>query len=383
MNFPSAPLIEAGGAVLRVSGDLDIASAPALAEAIEDQPDGVLCIDMRDVAFMDSAGAEVLVGAARSRGTAGCLIVHEPRPALARVFDPPGAARRPEPPRRDRRPGRRPRPPGIGWKQPTFPDVAVRQPTGHDLAECPYRRDGPMDRTDGRTSNLLLDSLPRVNRHALLSESATYPIELRHVFLEPGDEVERVLCPVSGTLSIIAEPGGDGRRVEAATVGREGVANVHAALGSRVAGQQLVGQVAGEAIGIDVEIFGKLVAEDDRLRVLVNGYVEAVFAQTVLSVACNALHHLTERCARWLLMTHDRVDTDEFELTHELLATMLGVTRPSMSVAAKTLQAAGLITYRRGRITVVDREGLEDAACPCYELIRSEYSRLVPITNHS
>jgi CRP-like cAMP-binding protein len=240
-----------------------------------------------------------------------------------------------------------------------------------------------MDRTNARTSNLLLDSLPRADREVLVSEGARYPIELRHVYLQPGDEVERVLFPVSGTLSIIAEPGGDGRRVEAATVGREGVANVHAALGSRVAGQQLVGQVAGEAIGIEVETFGKFVAEDDRLRELVNGYVEAVFAQTVLSVACNALHQLNERCARWLLVTHDRVDSDEFELTHGLLATMLGVTRPSVSVAAKTLQAAGLITYRRGRITIVDREGLEEASCPCYELIRSEYSRLVPITNHS
>ena len=236
---------------------------------------------------------------------------------------------------------------------------------------------------NGRTSNLLLDSLPRVDRDAVLSESVRYPIELRRVYLEPGDDVERVLFPVSGTLSIIVEPGGDGRRVEAATVGREGVANVHAALGSRVAGQQLIGQVAGEAIGIDIEIFGKLVAEVDRLRALVNGYVEAVFAQTILSAACNALHHLNERCARWLLATHDRVDTDGFDLTHELLATMLGVTRPSVSGAAKTLQAAGLITYRRGRITVVDREGLEDASCPCYGLIRSEYSRLVPITNRT
>jgi CRP-like cAMP-binding protein len=240
-----------------------------------------------------------------------------------------------------------------------------------------------MDRTNGRTSNLLLDSLPRVDRDAVLSESVRYPIELRRAYLQPGDDVERVLFPVSGTLSIIVEPGGDGRRVEAATVGREGVANVHAALGSRVAGQQLIGQVAGEAIGIDVEIFGKLVAEVDRLRALVNGYVEAVFAQTILSAACNALHHLNERCARWLLATHDRVDTDGFDLTHELLATMLGVTRPSVSGAAKTLQAAGLITYRRGRITVVDREGLEEAACPCYGLIRSEYSRLVPITDQS
>jgi CRP-like cAMP-binding protein len=236
-----------------------------------------------------------------------------------------------------------------------------------------------MDRADDRTSNLLLDSLPHVERTPLLSEGTRQPIEARHVYLDPGDEVDRVLFPVSGALSILAEPGSDGRRVEAATVGREGVANIHAALGSRVAGQQLIGQVVGEAIAIDAEIFVKFMGEGERLRSLVSGYIEAVFAQTALSAACNALHHLNERCARWLLITHDRVDSDTFDLTHELLAVMLGVTRPSVSVAAKTLQAAGLITYRRGSITVLDREGLEDAACPCYEQIRSEYSRLIPL----
>src|SRR5918992_5566495 len=112
-----------------------------------------------------------------------------------------------------------------------------------------------MDRTDGRTCNLLLDSLPHVERAPLLSEGTRQPIEARHVYLDPGDEVDRVLFPVSGALSILAEPGDDGRRVEAATVGREGVANIHAALGSRVAGQQLIGQVVGEAIAIDARIF--------------------------------------------------------------------------------------------------------------------------------
>jgi CRP-like cAMP-binding protein len=238
-----------------------------------------------------------------------------------------------------------------------------------------------MDRTDGRTRNLLIDSLPSVDRAALLSEGTREPIVVRRVYLAPGDSVDRVLFPVSGSLSILAEPGLDDRRVEAATVGREGVANIHAALGSRVAGQQLIGQVAGEAIGVEVDIFTKLVTEGDRLRLLVSGYIEAVFAQTALSAACNVLHHLNQRCARWLLMTHDRVDTDSFDLTHELLAVMLGVTRPSVSVAAKTLQAAGLITYRRGTITVLDREGLEEAACLCYEQIRSEYSRLIPLGN--
>jgi hypothetical protein len=100
-----------------------------------------------------------------------------------------------------------------------------------------------------------------------------------------------------------------------------------------------------------------------------------------ISAACNAVHHLNERCARWLLMTHDRVEEDTFDLKQEFLAVMLGVQRPSVSIAAGTLQEAGLISYRRGGITIRDREGLEEATCPCYELIRAEYSRLVPLVN--
>jgi hypothetical protein len=187
-----------------------------------------------------------------------------------------------------------------------------------------------------------------------------------------------VWFPLSGTLSLIVLPD-EQRQVEAATVGREGAAIIPAALGSRVSGQQLIGQMPGDAIGFGVETFAKFVAESPRLREVVNGYAEAVYGQTAIVAACNAVHHLNQRCARWLLMSQDRADADTFELKQELLAVMLGVQRLSVSIAAGTLQAAGLITYRRGRITVLDREGLEEAACSCYEQIRSEYSRLVPL----
>src|SRR5215207_9291041 len=219
------------------------------------------------------------------------------------------------------------------------------------------RRDGRMaGRGPNFTRNLLLDALLDEERERLLEGATTHPIELGHVYLDPGDPIRRVMFPISGTLSIIVEPD-ERHRVEAATVGREGVANVHSALGSRVAGQQLIGQVAGEAISVEVELF----------------------AQASLSAACNAAHHLDQRCARWLLQTHDRADADSFFLKQEFLAMMLGVQRPSVTVAAKTLQATELITYRRGSITILDREGLEEAACGCYEQIRSEYSRLVPL----
>jgi CRP-like cAMP-binding protein len=187
-----------------------------------------------------------------------------------------------------------------------------------------------------------------------------------------------VFFPTIGSLSLVAEPERD-HRVEAATIGREGVVNVYAALGSRKAGQQVIGQIGGEMIEVNLDTFVKVFDHPgSRLRDLVLGYIEALFAQASLNTACNALHHVNERCARWFLAAHDRVDSDTFVLKQEFLAIMLGVHRPTVSIASATLQASGCITYKRGVITIVDRQALEEAACPCYEAIQSEYRRLVP-----
>ena len=230
------------------------------------------------------------------------------------------------------------------------------------------------------THNLLLDALLDDERESLLEGSGTDQIEVERVYLDPGDAIGTVMFPTSGTLSIIAEPD-EHHSVEAATVGREGVANVHSALGSRVAGQKLIGQVAGEAIVVEVDAFAKALGDPGRLQGLINGYIEALFAQAAFSAACNVSHPVNQRCARWLLQTHDRGDEDTFSLKQDVLAIMLGVQRPTVTIAARTLQAAGLISYRRGVITVVDREGLEQAACACYEQVRLEYSRLVPLAS--
>jgi CRP-like cAMP-binding protein len=227
-----------------------------------------------------------------------------------------------------------------------------------------------------RTGNLILDALSLDERTEVLTDARRRPITVGDVLLWPGDRIVYVPFPISGTLSMVAQP--DDIAVEAATIGREGAASVHSALGSRVATQQLVSQVDGEMITVGVERFVKQAGEG-RFQELAYGYLEAMVVQISLTAACNAVHHLNQRCARWLLQTHDRVDSDTFGLTQEYLGVMLGVQRPSVSIAQRTLQAAGCITFRRGSITVVDREALEAAACPCYELIRTEYSRLVPL----
>ena len=228
-----------------------------------------------------------------------------------------------------------------------------------------------------RTGNLLLDALSRDERDLLLTGAGTHPIRVGTTLFRPGDAIDYVPFPTSGTTSMLAQPDRS-TPVEAATIGNEGAGALHSALGSRRASQELVGQVDGEMITIGIERFAKHAQTGD-FQGLVYGYLEALVVQISLSAACNAVHHLNQRCARWLLQTHDRVNSDTFGLTQEYLGVMLGVQRPSVSVAQRTLQAAGCITFRRGSITVVDREALEEAACPCYEMIRAEYSRLVPL----
>jgi CRP-like cAMP-binding protein len=111
------------------------------------------------------------------------------------------------------------------------------------------------------------------------------------------------------------------------------------------------------------------------LNQILQRYTQAMFTQIAQSVAFNRLHSIEERCARWLLMTHDRVNSDEFYLTHEFLSEMLNVRRASVTIVAGALQTAGLITYQRGRITIMDRQGLEDVSCECYQIIKQEYDR--------
>jgi CRP-like cAMP-binding protein len=227
------------------------------------------------------------------------------------------------------------------------------------------------------TGNLLLDALTSEERSSLLRDSDRNRIEVDVVRRHQGDAVTSVFFPTSGTLSVIVDQA-DGR-IEAATIGREGVCDAYAALGSRVASQEMLGQVTGESIDVSVETFTKVFEEGPTLRPIIHGFIEALFSHASLSASCLALHHVNERCARWLLETHDRVDSDTFDMKQEFLAMMLGVHRPSVSIAAGSLQAAGMISYRRGKITVVDREGLEASACSCYEAIRTQYSRLVPL----
>ncbi|HEX6132217.1 MAG TPA: Crp/Fnr family transcriptional regulator [Actinomycetota bacterium] len=228
------------------------------------------------------------------------------------------------------------------------------------------------------TGNLVLDALPDDARGELLARARREPIVEGTTFLEPDQLIERVFFPLEGTLSLVT-PVDERHEVECATVGREGAVGVLTALGIPTLGQFLLGQVPGDVLSVDADDFGRAYRGGGRVAEVVHGYIGYFVAEAAITVGCNAVHHVAERLARWLLMTHDRVHVDRFDLKQSLLAVMLGVHRPAVSVAAGALQHAGFISYRRGVITVEDREGLESAACACYERTRSAYSRLVPL----
>jgi CRP-like cAMP-binding protein len=203
------------------------------------------------------------------------------------------------------------------------------------------------------------------------------PLRPHDMLQAVGRPMRKAFFPLSGVISLMT-PLGDGSAIETATVGNEGMVGVHAFLGGGALGNGLaMAQIAGETLAIDVDSFRAEVDDDGKLASLMRAYTQALFAQISQAVACNSAHEIQQRAAKWLLETHDRVPDDTYVLTQEFLADMLGVTRPSVTVAARTLQEAGLIRYRRGQITVLDRNGLEEASCECYAVVRREYDRLV------
>ena len=169
----------------------------------------------------------------------------------------------------------------------------------------------------------------------------------------------------------------DDGTVEVGTIGFEGFAGVPILLRADSGPTRALVQVEGQAYRIPTDAFRAIVAANEGIQRVLLRYAMALFNQVAQSVACNRLHSLEERCARWLLITHDRVDGDRFKLTQEFLSYMLGVHRPAVTLVAGTLQAAGLIRYSRGNIVITNREGLENASCLCYKATRDDYASLM------
>lgn len=199
---------------------------------------------------------------------------------------------------------------------------------------------------------------------------------VKTVLYEHNRPITHVFFILSGVGSMLAFSE-DGGIVEVATVGNEGMIGLPAFLGADTAPFQTIMQVPGQAVRLGLDAFRNHLRENPDMMLALHRYTQALISQIAQNSACNRLHSSEQRCARWLLLTHDRTGTDNFPLTHEFLSQMLGVRRATVSEAAAALQAAGLIEYNRGAVRVVNRKGLEDAACECYGIVRAEFDRLL------
>jgi CRP-like cAMP-binding protein len=232
---------------------------------------------------------------------------------------------------------------------------------------------------DATRSNRLLKALPEEDYERLHAHLRPHAVEQKQDMGEAGQRIAEVHFPVDAVVSILTRMD-EGPSVEIATIGNEGVVGLTVAWGGDAMNPREVAtvQAPGEVVSMDADTFRAELHRQGALASLVERYTLAFFSQVSQQVACNGLHSVEQRCARWLLLTHDRVGTDEFPMTHEFLAQMLGVRRASVTVTAGTLQRAGFVEFSRGRVAVVDRAGLEGAACECYGVTREVYDRLLP-----
>jgi CRP-like cAMP-binding protein len=203
-------------------------------------------------------------------------------------------------------------------------------------------------------------------------------LELGAVLAGVGEPFAHVYFPETAVISVISHMA-DGAAVEVGTVGSEGVAGLAVFLEAEASTNETVAQIPGKASRFAAAEFMDGLNECPELRRLLNRYTHAYLTQVAQTAACNGVHKIEARCARWLLMTHDRVDqATHFPLIQKYLAIMLGVQRGGVSAAAGALQDAGLIRYSRGEIQVLDRAGLEEAACECYGVVRRHFDLLLP-----
>lgn len=197
---------------------------------------------------------------------------------------------------------------------------------------------------------------------------------------EAGQEIREVYFPIDAVLSVVTQMR-DGGSIEVGTVGREGVSAIPLLLGATSSANECYCQVPGRAVVISSDHFRRLLgAGDDRFRSVLDRFLQAYVNMLGQLAACNGKHNVYERCARWLLLTHDRVNSDKIALSQEYLAMMLGSRRSSVTIAAGALQHAGFIRYARGHIVILNRGGLEAASCECYEVAREQFGPLLGMT---
>jgi CRP-like cAMP-binding protein len=225
-------------------------------------------------------------------------------------------------------------------------------------------------------ANRLLGLLPSKDYERLRPHLEPVPLEYRMSLYRVHERIGFVYFIETGVGSLVNTMR-NGDAAEVGTIGNEGVVGLPLVLDDDRAPTSVYVQVPGAGLRMKATLFNKELARSASMRTVMHRYAHAFFNQVAQSAACNHFHTLQQRCCRWLLMTHDRMQSDQFLLTQEFLAMMLGVQRTGVSAAAGALQRAGLITYKRGHVTILDRRGLMRRSCECYGVSKKEFDRLL------
>jgi len=227
------------------------------------------------------------------------------------------------------------------------------------------------------SKNLLLAAIPQEEGlERFFSDLHPVSLSLRQVLHEVGAPLEDVYFIEQGVASVLTNMA-DGSTIEVGMIGMEGMVGVPALLGGRTSAQRVIVQIPGTALCMNAAPCKAAFDQSEAVRRVVLRFTEAILNLSAQTAACNRLHSIEQRCARWLLMAIDRVQSDEIPLTHEFLSSMLGVRRAGVTITAGELQSSGLIRYHRGLLTIVDRDGLEATACECYRIDHDRLNALL------
>ena len=217
------------------------------------------------------------------------------------------------------------------------------------------------------SKNRLLAAMPQEDLERFFSDLDPVSLSLRQVLHEVGAPLEDVYFIEQGVASVLTNMA-DGSTIEVGMIGMEGMVGIPALLGGEISAQQVIVQVPGTALRMNAALCKAAFDQSEAIRRVALRFTEAILNLSAQTAACNRLHSIEQRCARWLLMAIDRVQSDEIPLTHEFLSSMLGVRRAGVTNTAGDLQRSGLIRYRQGLLTIVNRDGLEATACECYHI---------------
>ncbi|MGH6835222.1 MAG: Crp/Fnr family transcriptional regulator [Methylocella sp.] len=222
-------------------------------------------------------------------------------------------------------------------------------------------------------NNRFLSAFEPASRARVDPHLESVEFKLGDIVCEAGGHLEHAYFPDGAVLSLLTVLE-NGAAIETANIGREGAFGLFAAMYSRVSFNRSLVQLEGGLLRLPIKVLQREFEQSPHIRNLFVSYSETLLAQIQQTVACNSIHTTQERICRWLLMMHDRADAEDLVYTHEFLAEMMGVNRKSVTLAAQALQAAGLINYRRGKMQVLDRPGLEKASCECYRVIKERFA---------